>query len=190
MDTLEWILLESPLALGIPAALALFFLLVRWRQTCKARPLLIGLIVVMALFIVQTAVTTPRERVRGVMHLVERALLRAAPAELSRALARDFQAGPMDRERFISMVGRRMRDVKIVTLTRTRVDIQEPGEDDFSAEIAYRAYLIGPNGAQWVTSAWRIRFRRTPEDWRIIRIEPVHVLQQAMPDWDSVESLR
>lgn len=194
MDWFRWILLESPAALAALLALALFFLLVHWRRTLQARPLLVGLGLAVALLALQAVVVTPRERFVQMMLPVQRAVLQGDVDALGRALTPDFVAGDMDKPRFLDFARTQLNRVRVSSLRRltTRVTPTETATDAWHAIVGYSGAVTTADWqGQLVTASWDIWFHRAPDGThRITRIEPRRINGQEIGRWATLELLR
>lgn len=187
---LTWIFLESTTALAILLGLALFGLVVYWRNTLRPRPLLIGLVVSAVLLIVQAVVHTPREIAADVLDPVATDLAMGRTARLAAELTEDFRAGDMDRRQFLAFAERMLERVDIHVARSTSFEIVNRSSDGFDAVASYLANVT-VRGAQagYVPSRWRVRFERRAGVWRITAIEPVEIMNRPMRDWNQVERL-
>jgi hypothetical protein len=172
VETLTWVVFESPAALAVPVALLLFFLLVRWRRGGSPRPLAAAALVSLALFIVQAAVVTAREHAARVLAGIERDLLDRRVEALRAALADDFHTQGLDRERFLDLVRQRIRHIRVHWLQRTGLRIAEREPDRFVVLVSYLAQGSGTEGDGLSRSSWRVAFGRRGGAWKIVEAEP------------------
>ena len=187
MDTLRWVLFESPMALGAICVLALFGLLVHWRRSLNPRPLLVGLVLAIVLFVVQAIVVTDRERARLVMRPIELGLAREDAAPLAAALAPAFAAGDRDRAAFIDYVNGQLQRFDLHTVRLLRVTVEESGGGRFVATLFYAADLSGEDYNGTLTSLWRITFEQTGGGWKIWGIEPLRIGMTPVANWRELQ---
>jgi hypothetical protein len=188
MDTLQWILLESRLALGVIVALALFALVVHWRRTLRARPLLIGLGVAFGLFVLQTAVTTRREHAASLLGRLEQRVVESDADGILPLLSPGFRAGSWDADEFLEFVRAQMRWLDVASVRRTRTEFVESNADAFAAEVAYTATVSAEQFRGFVESVWWIEFGRTADGgWGISGIEPRSLNRVGIRDWETLE---
>ena len=190
MDTLRWFLFESTTALGIVLALVLFGLLVRWRRTLKARPLLIGLGVAAVLLAVQALVVTPRERVLDLMRIVERDVVEGRTNGLEAVLGRGFTAGDRNREAFLDFVHGEQQRIDVHSVRRSTTRVVEQRGDELTLRMQYGARITASSYTGSIASTWRITFAREGDAWRIVRIEPVRIGLMDVPTWDDFELIQ
>jgi len=175
MDTLAWLLFESPLALGSLLALVNFVLLVQWRRGGRARPLLIGLGASAVLLLVQALIITQREAADRTMTRIERAVLAGQVGPIADALAFDFRADAFDRDGFIELARTFLRETRVRTLLRQQLEIVESHADRFLVQVSYVAVVSGREYEGAVTSIWRIEFGRDRGAWRIRGVDPLRL---------------
>lgn len=186
METVTWVLFESPAALGVPAALVLFFLLVRWRRGGSPRPLAITALVVLALFVAQVVVVTSREHAIRVLVGIERGLLDRRVDALRDALAGDFHTQGLDRDGFLELVRQRIKHIRIHWLQRTGVRVAERGTDRFAVIVSYVAQGSGGEGDGLTRSSWRVAFARRGGQWKIVEVEPRTIDGVDIRRWEAL----
>lgn len=179
IDSLAWLFLESPLALGALSALVLFWLLVHWRRGGSRRPLLCGLAVCGALLIAQALIETTREQVGRVMARIEGDILLGRAGALQASLApgfvTDLGGGPVDRIAFVAYAKGWLERVAVSSLTRTELKAT-PGDDGrLEVQLSYLAHVRYRDYVGLHPSSWRIRFAREGGELRIVEIEPVSI---------------
>ncbi|MBI5865703.1 MAG: hypothetical protein HZB38_14580 [Planctomycetes bacterium] len=184
MSVLAWVFLESPAALGVLAGLALFGLLVHWRRTLRSRPLLIGLLVAAASFALQNAVVTQREQAGRILDAIQKDLLQSRPDAIVRNVGDPFRAGGMDREEFLQLVSRKLRSVRIYSLSRFDLVITRSAPDEFEVAAGFLSRInMSEFGDLPLRTRWMLGFARTPDGWRIRQIEPVSLEGQTNVSW-------
>lgn len=186
METLTWMLFESPGALGVPVALLLFFLLVRWRRGGSPRPLATAALVSLVLFVVQAVVVTPREYAIRILAGVERGLLDRRVEALGDALAEDFHIQGLDRERFLELVRQRIKHIRVHWLQRTGMRIEERAADRFAVLVSYLAHGSDTEGDGLTRSSWRVTFGRRGGAWKIVAAEPRSIDGVDSPSWERI----
>lgn len=188
MEFLTWFFLESSLALGATLVIVLFVLLVHWRRTLRPKPLIIGLILAVALLIVEAAVVTQREHADFAMQRIETAVLESKPQGIDAELSDQFLVDPprMDRALFAERVQSYMQQIDVRTLRRLKLQVTESASEAFTCELSYLADIAARNFSGTVTSRWRIRFVREAEGWRIVNIIPVRLNAANVRGWDEL----
>ena len=185
-DWLTYFLLESPLALGILLALVNFTLLVSWRRSGRARPLLIGLAVAGVLLLIQASITTQREHAWRLLTMIERDVRAGEIDGLRSCLSERFTAGGHDREEFVELVAGRYDVVQPVRVQRTALQIGASTAESFQAEAAYLSEVRLRDFTTIVKSRWRINFVHDPEGWKIISVTPL----EPFSSWSEVAGFR
>ncbi len=190
IDTLAWIFLESPMALGVLSAFVLFLLLVYWRRGGSPKPLLVGLIVCSGLFIAQSLIQTTRERVLSVMGGIESDVVASRAGALQAALAPGFQVdlgtGVVDRFAFVAYAKAWLERIRVTSLTRTDLKITRVDSGTLDVQISYLAHLRYKDYVGLHPSSWRIRFVQVGDDLQITKIDPVNVAGAQGPGWAGI----
>lgn len=178
MDTVRWILLESPLALALLAGFVNFWLLVHWRRSGRPRPLVAGLLITLAMFVVQAWVETPREAARRIISELERAVEHRQIEPFERHLADSFVAGSLDRAAFLQMVRAVLPELDVFMLLRQRLDVV-PAAD---GQVVATAFYVGNARYRDEGGAFRawfdFRFDRVGGRWQIVAIDRFAVNDQ------------
>ncbi|RMF86045.1 MAG: hypothetical protein D6744_00405 [Planctomycetota bacterium] len=187
MNLLRWLFLESTPALAIVLAVALFVLLVYWRRTLRARPLLIGLAAAAALLTLQAVIVTPREHALALMRVVERDVVDGRTDGLAAALGRGFEAGERDREAFLDFVHRQQQRVHVHSVRRGSARVEKQAGDSLTLLMQYGARVTSAGYSGSIPSVWRITFERQGKAWRITRIEPVRLGLMNLASWREFE---
>ena len=187
MNELSWFLFESVAALGAVLGVALFVLLVRWRRTGRARPLLIGLVAAMLLLALQALVVTRREHAARILTSIERDVVASRATTLEAVLVPDFTALDLERDEFLAYVRRQFQALKIRWLDRWALQVGESEADRFVATATYLADISGDAYAGSIQSRWAITFVRTPAGWGIAQIRPLHVAGLDNPRWRDLD---
>lgn len=186
MDVLKFVLFESPIALLIPCALVLFFLLVRWRQGRSARPLLIGLAVTGALWLMQSLVVTHREAGSAVLREIETELLGGRLGALDRSVALDFQSQGLDRDEFLDFAHAQLNRVTIHWLQRLSTRVEWSQENRFALSVRYLSDVTRDDFRSSFRTGWRIIFDRRDGGWKIVNIEPVEIPGVNSNQWRNI----
>ena len=188
MDTLVWLLFESPPALGAVLALALFVLLAYWRRTLRPRPFLIGLAAAALLLVVQALVVTRREHADRIMDAIERDVVGSRPDRLGAFLSGRFyiEETGWDKSRFLERVRDYMAHAAVRTLARRKLEVEQSGPDRFQIYISYLADISTREFDSPVLSRWRIGFVREAGGWRIATIIPISIDQRPTGGWKGV----
>ncbi len=172
MATFAWVLVESLPVLGLLLFLVNFVLLVHWRRSGRAQPLLITLLVSVVLLSVSFAVETRRETAKRILDAIATDVRFGRVAALDGTLSPDFEAPPMDRATFLDAVRNELRRTKVLWNRRTRF-VYEPGDDErFRVKVTYLSQLLTDEFGGPLKTRWEIVFRRIAGDWRIETIEP------------------
>ncbi len=193
MDWLTWILLESPLALAGFTGLALFVLLVYWRRTGRPQPLLIALALTIALFVIQTTITTRAEHADHILDAIATDLMRSETTALHQYLAPNFtthpDAGPvLDRTAFLNLVADRLESIRIIWVERWQLELTDHTDEAFTAITSYRTDIVHPQGRFGPRSGWDFTFVDTPQGWRISQIHCRHIDGLSDPTWQRIRT--
>jgi hypothetical protein len=183
---LTWVLFESPVALGVPAALVLFFLLVYWRRGGSPRPLAVASLVTVALFITQALVVTYREQAIRVLAGIEQGVLDRRVDALRAALADDFHTQGLDRVDFLDMARQRLKHVRVHWLQRTGIRLEERGPERFTVIVSYLAQGSGAEGDGLTRSSWKVTFALRGGAWKIIEAEPRTIDGVDIRRWETL----
>ena len=191
METLTWVLFESPAVLSVVLGLVLFVLLVLWRRGGSPRPLLIGLAASAALLVVQALVVTHRERAGATLDAIAESLERGRTAALETALSNSFDAGrlrgePLNRARFIEYVQNMVRHVDVVWTQRVDLDLTSDSSDRFVAEAGFLAEIATGEARGAFRSRWSLTFERVAGQWLITGIEPISIEGMPAPTWERI----
>lgn len=186
METLRWLFLESTAAIVIVAGVSTFVGLVMWRRGESPRPLLVCLSVGLAWGLTSYLVVTPRERADDLMRRIEDDVRISRVGALSELLARDFRAGSMDRRAFLEFARETLDRVRVVQLYRSRLDICNEREGEFTAGLSYVGQIQFRNDAGGMKSRWNVRIGRTPDGWRVLGIEPESLNERPVKSWDDI----
>jgi hypothetical protein len=185
MESIRFVLFESPLSLAVVFVLVNFVLLVYWRRAGRVRPLLIGLAAWAALMLLQAVVVTPRERAGAILNHIERDLLDRRVDALQRLLARDFAADGMDKEEFVQLVRDELARTRVGWLRRMAVELVRESGSGFTAEAGYLSDVETGQYRGTIRSRWRIDFRK--EDiWRIREIQPISIDGVDVANWGTI----
>lgn len=191
MTWVTWLLFESFWTLGAVLLVALFVLLVYWRQRGKPRPLLVGLAVTVVLLVLQNVVTTQREHARQIMDAVVRDLVDSRTDTLEAVLAADFNAGEvsgqtLDRAAFLKLVRRQLQAVNLRWVETWQLRVIESAADHFTVSASYLAETTVERAAGTIRSRWRITFARQPDGWKIRDIQPEYIDLLPEASWDRI----
>ena len=187
MGRVAWVLFESPLALGALLFLANYGLLVYWRRSGRARPLLAGLGAAVVLLVVQKVVVTQRERASAILSAIEQDVLDSRVEALAQSLSADFSAVTKNREEFIEYARGGLQTVHVSNLSRAALRIEESKAGSFVVHASYSALVEVASGARApVRSRWRITFVRRDGRWLIGRIELPEVDHMNVRVWDDL----
>jgi hypothetical protein len=184
---MSWFFFESLPALAAVLFTIDFVLLVIWRRSGRAKPLLVGLGLSITLLAMQGLVVTQREHAARLLKVIERDILAAQTVNLAAALSDDFRAGRMDKEQFLALVGRQYNRVQVKDIYRSQLEVRQSQADRFVVEAAYQADVRTEQLGGWMPSRWELTFSRTAEGWRISAIRPLHLVGFSNPDWDVLD---
>ena len=185
MDTLTRLVLESPAALTALLFPVVFVLVVYWRRSGCARPLLAALIAAGILLTIQAIVVTRREEAIGVLSGIEKDVVSAQTGRLAAALAPEFRAGKMNRDEFVEFVQHQYRRVRVEEVSRGKLEIVRSTKREFVVRANYRADVMTEWFRGLVRSQWEVTFVQTSEGWRIKEAEPVHIGGVERPSWGA-----
>lgn len=190
MDWLAWTFLENTVALAAVVFVANFVLLVYWRRSGRAKPLLVGLAVSVLLFALQAAVVTRREHALRLLNGIADDIVAARVGALDAALATDFHAGSMDHDDFVEYVERQYDRVRVLKLNRSEFAIVKDEDDQFVAETAYQGDIDAPPMRGWMRTRWELTFKLENGAWRIADIRPLFIDGLDVPSWARIEAQR
>jgi hypothetical protein len=182
-----WILFESVAALGAVLGVVLFALLVYWRRSGRAMPLLIGLAAAVLLFTTQALVVTARERIAVLLTDIEKDIVRSRTSALAAALAPDFETAGMDRDTFLAYVRRQMDKVAVRSVERQSLRV-EHSDDRLVVTADYLADVTVQGYARELPTRWSLTFVRTADGWRIVNIRPLYVAGIGNPTWGEIDA--
>ncbi len=185
MDTLTWICCESRWTLAIGGFVANFLLLAWWRRGNSPRPLQIGLLVWLALLILETFVVTQREAAADTLWRIEQDFLVGRSTALQTALASNFSVEQYDRRTFAELARQQLAKLRIHWLQRMHLQIESSTREQFVAKAAYLANVSVDNFGGGLRSTWRITFVQTPLGWRIRSVAPPEIEGQRFGRWDE-----
>ena len=175
MDLLELVLFESPLRLAA-FSFAMFAAVLlgrrRWSPTAARYALPVTLAIIVSLFILQTLVTTQRERILHALDAFTDAIEQKDLATLHRTLGTDYDSEDMDHEAIARFIESALEsvDVRDVRLRRREVTIEDERAE---AIIGGTATLRLRGGiGQIHVSRWRIGWSLEGDAWRIVSIVP------------------
>lgn len=171
---LKWVLLESPLALGILSSLVLFTLLVYRAQTGNQRPALVGIVVMGILFAIQMAITTNREQVRLILDGVVGDVLKGVTTNLRASLSDSFEINGLDADEFCDLVDQRYKIVRPIYVREVALEVDDSQEGVLKARVSYwhdvRLVKQGMNAT--TNSHWLLELIESDSGWKINRITP------------------
>lgn len=175
MDWLQWLFLESQVALGILLFAITFFALVFWRRGGSRYVFLATLGAAIILLITQSAITTQREHASRIMRAIERDIINSNTGAIAAGLDPSFHIPETDwdRERFIRIIERMYEDIDVRTINRRRFERVTSEPDRFVMAASYYATVTGTQ-ARTIVSRWQIEFVRSAHTgWRVSTISPV-----------------
>ena len=190
MSVLTWFFFESVPALAAVLGVALFVLLVYWRRSGRARPLLVGLAVAAALLLIQRLVVTQREQAGRILKAIETDIVASRTAAMAAALAPDFDADGLDRDAFLVLVRRQLEHVKVRWVDRWRLEVRESAAERFVVEAVYTADITAEVYSGTASGSWSITFIRSPAGWKIACVRPLRVEDMSNPTWQDVDRQR
>lgn len=187
MNWLEWVFLESPLALGAFAFVLGFALLVYWRRSGRALPLLVGLGLLLLLFVVQAAVETRREIATRLLTPVEEQAVAGNVDQLQAILAPGFLAGVMQAEEFLDLAKQRLDAHPLVSVQRLRSEIESSQAERFWVRNGYYVTgRFGSLGGGAFQCSVLFEFVRAADGWRLASIAPPKVQGMQFQSWGDV----
>lgn len=172
---LQRFFLESPYLLLPACAVAAYVLLVVHlrRQTPRTRrALIIGLLICIALPIVQAIVKTPRERIAAVCRALIAAVEKQDARGVDAHVARTFQVRAIDRKAFMEGVERRLREYQIENALLHLDEVRVDG-DKAVARFRVTARFVTQDGFDATgVLPWTVEFIKEDGQWRIQAAEP------------------
>ncbi|MCB9853262.1 MAG: nuclear transport factor 2 family protein [Phycisphaerales bacterium] len=177
MDFLSSLFLETPWQLGIFSFLLFaFVLLYRKRMQSEAwrrRSLPLALMVIVDLFVLQTAVVTERERILDRLDQFVAAIEAPNGAALAGLIATDYASEGFDRDAFIEALDRWLAQIDVHDTRYRRRDVDVDGATaEMTLGASATVHRNGGTGEQhW--GRWKISWVKETGEWRIraIRIE-------------------
>ncbi len=190
MDWITWVLFESLPALAIALGIVLFILLVYWRRGGRPWPLLVAALATLGLLIAQKLVITQREHARMILAPIERGLEEGRVDVLAAALAPEFEAEGLDRERFLDFVRMPVSrmDVRGLDLLSLRTEDSRP--DRFTAIAQYQADVSIDHFWTTITSNWAIQFVHKPAGWQITGIKCLALPGHSNPRFTEIRGMQ
>ncbi len=154
-----------------------YFLLVAWlrRRTSRLKwAVLIGLVVCVAIPLLQKFVTTDRERIAIVCEAIVHAVDTGDLAGIETHVSARFSAEAYDKKSFMAYVERSLgrHDVEDLKLTIKNVEINgETATVRIGVQFTSNSdYYQGP-----IPSIWELKFERDGEDWQLIYVRPIQI---------------
>lgn len=173
--SIKSILFESPLLLALlwfPLQVGLLVYWSRTRTPRSVRAVWGGLAAVVLLLIVQSLVTTTRERLMALCERIANAAERGNAAAVVEHVSPRFRADDLDYDDFVALVERALQrtTVERIRFSHFRARKGENGtviaEFDASARIRRADAVSGT-----VPTRWRVTFEREGETWKILNAE-------------------
>lgn len=191
MSWITWVLFESALAWGIVWGLVCFVLLVYWRRGGPRWPFLAALGVLALGFLLQMAVTTPREHAIDILTRIEADILAREVDDLGDVLAPGFEiplgGRTLDKDAFLVFARERMEVIRVAWLRRTLTRMIARDGARFTVEVFYNGHAQTDDyGSVPFTSGWHVTFERIGEDWRIVEIDPRSPFRR----WQDIANVR
>ncbi|MFO0837133.1 MAG: hypothetical protein U1D55_01295 [Phycisphaerae bacterium] len=183
MDTLTWFFLESRVALLITGFLVNFFLLVAWRRGGSVRPLLVGLTLWLVLLATESLVVTQRETAGDTLTRIENDLLAGRVTALDASLAPGFSSENLDRRSFVETARVLLTRVRIMWCQRVELNVTPQDNNHFVVNAAYFSNISVDSYGGGVRSLWKLTFVRTPDGWRIERVDLPEIEGERMRSW-------
>ncbi len=176
MNLLTHIILESRVLLLLAwaplqiAAIAFW----SWQRTDIARRVVwSGFAALPVLMVVSTLVVTQREEVITLCRRLARAVEQADVATIAQHIAPDFSAAGYDRDSFLDRLDQRLHQVRVQRPRLSSFDVI-PADGATIVTFTAAAGVRAPDMPhQYLLTRWRIHLRRTPDAWRITRLEPL-----------------
>jgi hypothetical protein len=156
-----------------------FILIAIWswlRTRGAARGVWIGFGAIPILLILSVVVVTPRERIVAICRELAEATESKAIGVIGHYLSRDFEAGRLDRESFLARAEATLQRYSVHYPELRRFTITFPREGVGVAEFSASGQIESPESMYgWLTTRWRLTFRRQGDDWRVERVETIPV---------------
>lgn len=187
MSWLTWVLFESLPALAILLGMVLFALLVHWRRSGRARPLLVGLALSVVMLSVQALVITKREHAGRILSAIESDLLAGRSDALATALGPEFSADGLDRAEFLARVRELLGRVRIHWLERWDLRVGAASGRQFTVSASYLSEISHGPLDYTPRSTWQLTFARGTAGWEIVDIQCVHIDGVTGLRWRSME---
>lgn len=175
---MSWLLLESLLGL-LAALLAVQFLLISlwsWRRSpTTGRAVWIGFLAMPILLLTSWLVITPRERL---LHICREIALHAELKEvdaIGNYFSSNVDADGWDRHELLENIDRVLSTYRLERTTFSGFEVTAQGNEHV-AEFGASCDISTRDGdLQRLPTAWRLTFRRSDQEWEIIRVESVPV---------------
>lgn len=175
--------LESLWRLGALWVAVQFGLICLWslrRTAATGRAVWCGFILGPLLLALSFLVTTPRERVMAECRWLARAVDDGNMEALAAGLDDHFEAAGMDRREFLSRVERVLTRARVDDVRLSDMAVRIIAPDQAVAEFQASGRLRSEQAYfDWLTSRWRVTFRRSDERWRVTTLESLPV-----PPWN------
>ena len=178
MDFISTVLFESPVWLGF-ACFGLFAVVLLTRnsmnETWRGRSLPGVLLLIAGLFLMQSLVTTDRERIRGTLDQFVAAITAKDAAGIGRCVADSYNEDGMDGPAFTQFVVDALKDVDIYDTRLGQRDVTVDGDAATMKLGANATVRIRGGAGEFHVGYWNLRWVRQGDDWRIAGIQPVTI---------------
>lgn len=175
MNFLKLVLFESPFWLGVFSFLlfaVVLFARPRWSASAARYSLPATLAAIVLLFVIQSFVTTQRERILQALDALVAAVEHRDIAALRSVMSPRYQSEDMGQEDIVACIGSVLRRIKIQDTRLARRDVTIDGG---RAEmiLAVRATVSTRGGVgEFHSGRWRISWLNEPGGWKIIALRP------------------
>jgi len=178
MDFLSTILFESPAQLGLGCFVLFAVVLLtrnRMNDSWRARSLPGVLLLIVGLFVLQSLVTTDRERIRGALDQFVAAITAKDAAGIGRCVADSYNEDGMDGPAFTQFVVDALKDVDIYDTRLGQRDVTVDGDAATMRLGATATVRIHGGAGEMHVGYWNLRWVRQGDQWRIAGIQPVTI---------------
>jgi hypothetical protein len=170
--------LESPLLLLLAWALVQIVLIWVWsvrRDRFAARLAWGGFAAIALLEALSLSVQTNREQIIALCRQLAREVDAGNVAAIGEHLADDFEAGGMDRNRFLDAAAAALSAYRVDRPRLHSFEFEWPDENTAVTEFAALCRVRAPRMYGQIPSRWRLTLQRADDEWRVRRIQSVPV---------------
>ncbi len=179
IDLLKQVLLESPPKLALLVFFGLLLCLIAWRRwrTDRARRVFLwAALASVVLFVLQALVTTDREQIRNVIEELADAVAQQNLSVVISHIDPDCRiiGRPGDRDAH-TVIEAQLRRIAADEPFLRNVTINTAGDDARVSLTAFCRPVVDGEPIGFISSVWRLQFRRQRREWKVVGIEAVTI---------------